>query len=65
MAHRNELVFKNAMLDYPCFAVLEKNVNTLYSFYHSSGKRTGDLLDFGGELDETVYALNKIYHVRW
>ena len=53
------------MLDFPCFAILEKNVNALYSFYHSSGKRTGDLLDFGGEIDETVYALNKIYQVRW
>ena len=58
-------VFKHAMDNYPSFALLESNVNQLYTFYKVSGKRLGDLMSVAQDCDGTYYAMTKIYEVRW
>ena len=58
-------VFKHAMDNYPSFAELESKVNQLYTFYKVSGKRLGDLMSLAEDCDGSVYAMTKIYTVRW
>ena len=65
ITYRAELIFSDAMMDFPEFTMLETKVNQVYSFYHSSSRRWGDFEDYAKDNDFiAIVQLYQIFQVR-
>ena len=64
-AHKLELVFGEAMKKFDSFSNIEKEANSLYTFYSQSHKRTNFLKDFLNEEEVPRFSLKRIFDTRW
>lgn len=66
MAHRLELSIKHALTKHPYFAKFEAFINELFQFYNNNAlKRKAHLRQTAFDLNQRMYELNYIYHIRW
>lgn len=66
MAHRLELAIKKAFTKHEYFTRFEKTINNLFIFYNDNTlKRKAHLREMAMSMNEKVYELNYIYHIRW
>lgn len=65
IAHRLELAIGDALKCVKFAGVAEDVVKGIYTFYHSSPKRTKELKDIGEVLNEKVLRHVGIHRIRW